>query len=161
MDRLIAERRFGAIQADGWQYPPTRKLRLRRTRRTTKATTEFRIDEDIADQPESGEDLTQRIDGLEREGTWLRATIKRSRPQARRLLRSAITGRRGHLRPRNRWQWNATGKPAVKIALMHCAGSASRNCTLISCNGGHLEKLMRQECSKLLWPEIERLAERR
>jgi len=29
------------------------------------------------------------------------------------------------------------------------------------CTGGQLEKLMRQECFKKLWPEIERLAERR
>jgi hypothetical protein len=29
------------------------------------------------------------------------------------------------------------------------------------CTGGHLEKLMRQECFKKLWPEIERLAEQR
>jgi prophage DNA circulation protein len=28
------------------------------------------------------------------------------------------------------------------------------------CNGGHLEKLLRQECFKKLWPEIERLADR-
>ena len=39
MGRLVAERRFGAIQADGWHYPPIRKLRLRQTRRTTNATT--------------------------------------------------------------------------------------------------------------------------
>jgi hypothetical protein len=29
------------------------------------------------------------------------------------------------------------------------------------CNGGQLDKLMRQECFKGLWPEIERLAEQR
>ena len=29
------------------------------------------------------------------------------------------------------------------------------------CTGGQLEKLMRQECFKKLWPEIERLAEQR
>jgi len=28
------------------------------------------------------------------------------------------------------------------------------------CTGGDLEKLMRQECFKKLWPEIDRLAER-
>ena len=38
MDRLVAEKRFGDLQPDGWHYPPIRKLRLRRSRRKTKAT---------------------------------------------------------------------------------------------------------------------------
>jgi hypothetical protein len=58
IERLVGEKLFGEQQADGWHYPPVRKLRLKRTRRKSKVVNEFKIDQEIADQPRSPEDLT-------------------------------------------------------------------------------------------------------
>jgi hypothetical protein len=74
MDRLVAEKRFGDLQPDGWHYPPVRKLRLRRSRGKPKVADEFKIE--VGTSPE---DSAQRIDELERESYALRAKITRLR----------------------------------------------------------------------------------
>jgi hypothetical protein len=157
MERLIQERRFGDLQADGWHYPPIRRLRLRRTRRTTKATI-FGIDEAIADQPASAGDMAERIDELEQEGYTLRATIKRLRGAGKTVIDQ-------------REQWKARALAAEEQMAMERdrqAGCQDRFEALRrivvkelhpdACNGGQLEKLIRTECFKKVRPEIERLA---
>jgi hypothetical protein len=161
MNRLVAERHFGGLQPDGWHYPPVRKLRLRRTRRTTKATTEFGIDDAIADRPVSAEDMTGRIDELEQEGYALRATIKRLQDAGKTVIDQ-------------REQWKARALAAEEQMATERDRQASgqdrfdalrrlvvKELHPDACNGGQLEKLMRQECFKKLWPEIERLAEQK
>ena len=86
MDRLVEERRFGDLQPDGWHYPPTRKLRLRRIRRKPTYADEFKIGESIPDEPPSVEDLTQRVDELEGEAHTLRATVKRLQGAGRMVI---------------------------------------------------------------------------
>jgi hypothetical protein len=158
MDRLVAKKCFGDLQPDGWHYPPVRKLRVRRSRRTTKATT-LGIDESVADQPESAEDLTQRIDELEQDGYRLRATIKRLQDAGKTVIAQreqwkarALAAEEQMARERDR---QASGQDRFdalrRIVVKELHPDA--------CNGGRLEKLMRQECFKKLWPEIERLAE--
>ena len=70
MERLVAEKRFGDLQPDGWHYPPIRNLRRHRPRRNQMAANKPKTEERIAD--EAG-----RIDELEQEGHTLRARIKR------------------------------------------------------------------------------------
>ena len=55
MERLVAEKRFGDVQADGWHYPPIRKLRRHRPRRKPMAANKPKTEESIADQPEPAE----------------------------------------------------------------------------------------------------------
>src|ERR1700693_5234237 len=54
MERLVAEKRFGDLQPDGWYYPPVRKLRRHRPRRKQMA----------ANKPEPAEDLAGQIGEL-------------------------------------------------------------------------------------------------
>jgi hypothetical protein len=159
MERLVTERRFGDLQPDGWHYPPVRKLRLRRTRRKPKINNEFKIDESTPDEPASVDDLTQRIDELGQESYALRSQVKRLQDAGKTVISQ-------------REQWKARA-----LAAEEQLDSERRRCSkgddrfdalrrLIAkelhpdfCSGGALEKLMRQECFKELWPEIERLAE--
>jgi hypothetical protein len=161
MDRLVGEGLFGAIQADGWHYPPIRKLRMRRTRRTTKATTEFGIDDAIADQPAPAEDMAGRIDELEQECHVLRATVMRLRNAGKTVIAQreqwkarALVAEEQMARERDR---QASGQDRFDALRRIVVKELHPD----SCNGGQLEKLMRQECFKLLWPEIERIADRR
>ena len=148
MERLVAERRFGDLQCDGWHYPPIRKLRQRRTRRKPKVTTEFGIDEAIADQPESREDLTQRIDELEQDGYRLRATIKRLQGAGK-----TVIAQRDH--------WKSLALAAEEQMAMERDREASgqdrfdalrrivvKELHPDACNGGQLEKLIRRNASR-------------
>ena len=154
MARLVAERQVGDLQPDGWHYPPIRKLRLRRSRRKPKATSEFEVAEDTADQPTSLEDLAERIRELEQEGDALRATVRR--------LQDA-----GKAEIRQREEWRARALAAEAERDRH-AGDHDRFDALRRliarklhpdyADGGDLEKLLRQEFFKRIWPEIERLA---
>jgi uncharacterized small protein (DUF1192 family) len=158
MERLIAEKRFGDLQPDGWHYPPIRKLRLRRSHGKTKATNDLKVEEGVADQPESVEDLNQRIDDLEQECYRLRATIMRLQDAGKTVIAQHE-------------QWKARALAAEEQTAMERdrqAGGQDRFEALRrivvkelhpdACNGGQLEKLIRAECFKRVWPEIERLA---
>jgi hypothetical protein len=148
VERLVEERRFGGLQPGGWHYPPVRKLRLRRTRRKPKITNEFKIDESTRDEPASVDDLTQRIDELEQESYALRSQVKRLQDAGKTIIA-------------HREQWKARA-----IAAEEQLDSERRQCSkgddrfdalrrLVVkelhpdyCNGGTLEKLIRQECFK-------------
>ena len=160
MNRLVAEKRFSDLSPDGWHYPPVRKLRVRRSRRTTKATT-LGTDESVADQPASAEDLAERIDELEQEGYALRATIKRLQDAGKTIIDQ-------------REQWKARALAAEEQMAAERDRQASgqdrfdalrrivvRELHPDACDGGQLEELMRQECFKKLWPEIEGLADQK
>jgi hypothetical protein len=160
MDRLVAEKRFGDLQPDGWHYPPVRKLRARRFRGkpiTNKVTTE----EGFGGQPESVEDLARRIDELEREEYALRAQVKRLQDAGKTVIAE-----------REHWKSRALAAETLLESERdrHASGQDRFDALrrLIAkelhpdfCTGGHLEKLMRQECFKKLWPEIEDIARRR
>jgi hypothetical protein len=49
MERLVQEKRFGDGQADGWNYPPVRKLRRHRPHRKPMAANNPKTEESIAD----------------------------------------------------------------------------------------------------------------
>ena len=161
IDRLVAEKRFGVLQTDGWHYPPVRKLRVRRPRRKPKLTYEPKTEDHIADEPESPEDLAERVEELERECYALRATIKRLQDAGKTVIDQreqwksrALVAEEQMARERDR---QASGQDRFdalrRIVVKELHPDA--------CNGGQLEKLMRQECFKKLWPEIERLAEQK
>jgi hypothetical protein len=158
--RLVAERRFGDLQPDGWHYPPIRKLRLRRSRGMRPiSTSKSKIGESTPNETASVDDLTQHIDELERESYALRSQVKRLQDAGK-----TVIGQRE--------QWKARALAAEE----QLGSERSRRCKgddrfdalrrLVAkelhpdyCNGGALEKLKRQECFKKLWPEIVRLAE--
>jgi hypothetical protein len=158
--RLVAERRFGDLQPDGWHYPPIRKLRLRRSRGRPISTSKSKVDEGTAtSEPESVYDLTQRIDELEQESYALRSQVKRLQAAGKTIIAQ-------------REQWKARALAAeeqLDSERSRRSKGDDRFDTLRRliakelhpdfCNGGQLEKLLRQECFKKLWPEIERLAE--
>jgi hypothetical protein len=161
MDRLVAERHFGGLQPDGWHYPPIRKLRPRRSHRTPKTTTKSKIDERRASETASVEHLTRRIDELEQQGHVLRAKVQRLQSAGR-----AIIAQRG--------EWKARALAAEELLAFerhqHSKGDDRFNVLrhLIAkelhpdfCAGGNIEKLLRAECFKKLWPQIDRLAEQR
>ena len=106
-------------------------------------------------------DLAGQIDELEQEGHALRARIKRLQNAGKTVISQ-----------REEWKSRALAAAELLEAERNRhAGGLDRFDVLRRlvakelhpdfCDGGHLEKLMRQECFKKLWPEIERLAERR
>ena len=156
MASLVREKLFRDLQPDGWHYPPVRKLRLRRTRRKP---TEVKTDERNPNRPVSVEDLTRRIDDLEREAHTLRATVKRLQDAGKTVIDQ-------------REQWKSRALAAE--GLLEAEGDRSTKDynrfdalrRLIAkelhpdfCDGGHLEKLLRQECFKRLWPQIREITE--
>jgi hypothetical protein len=161
VERLVTERLFHDLQPDGWHYPPVRKLRLRRSPRKPKANRQFNHDKSIPDKPVSVEDLTQRIDDLEREAHTLRATVTRLQDAGKTVIGQ-----------REEWKSRAVAAEGLleaegdRAAKDYNRFDALRR--LIAkdlhpdfCNGGDIEKLIRAECFKKLWPEIQRLAEQR
>ena len=160
MKRLIAEKRFGDLQSDGWHYPPIRRLRLRRTRRTAKATT-LGIDESVADQPESAESLTQRIDELEQDGYRLRAQVKRLQDAGKAVIEQREQWKERALAAEEQMATERDRQASGQDRFDALRRIVVKELHPDACNGGQLEKLMRQECFKKLWPEIERLAERK
>jgi hypothetical protein len=161
IDRLVAEGRFGELNADGWHYPRLRKLRLRRTHRKPKLTNDFNVGEDIADRTPSVEELNQRIVDLEQEGYALRSQVKRLQDAGKAIIAQ-------------REQWKARAVAAEEQMATERGRRSRRDerfdalRRLVAkelhpdfCNGGDIEKMLRAECFKRLWPEIERLAGRR
>jgi hypothetical protein len=155
MARLVTERRFGDLQSDGWHYPPVRKLRVRRSRGKPK----------VADEPQvevgtSPEDSAQRIEELEREGYALRAKITSLRHAGKTVIAQ-------------REEWKARALAAEEFLESerdrHATGQGrfdalrrliAKELHPDACDGGQLEKLIREEFFKKVWPEIERLVER-
>ena len=161
MERLVAEKRFGDVQPDGWHYPPIRKLRRHRPPRNQMTANKPKTEQSIADEPEPAEDLARRIDELEQEGHALRARIKRLQDAGKTVIAQ-----------REEWRARALGAEGLLEAERnrHASGQARFDALrrLVAkelhpdfCTGGQLEKLMRQECFKKLWPRIEELAEQR
>jgi hypothetical protein len=102
--------------------------------------------------------LAGRIDELEREGHALRARIKRLQIAGKTVIA----------------KWKARALSAEELLESerdrHAGGQdrfdalrrlVAKELHPDFCTGGRLEKLMRQECFKKLWPEIERLTEQR
>src|SRR5437763_17166744 len=86
MERLVTERLFRDLQPDGWHYPLTRSKRLRRSRATRKTAERPKVVEIVTNQPASVEDLSKRIGELERDGSALRARVKRLRNAGRTVI---------------------------------------------------------------------------
>jgi len=161
MDRLVAERHFGSLQSDGWHYPPVRKLRLRRCRRIPHNFSEFKVEEDIADQPESVDDLARRVDELEREGYALRATIKRLHDAGKTVIEQREQWKARALAAEEQMETERDRQASGQDRFDALRRIVVKELHPDACNGGQLEKLMRQECFKKVWPEIERLAEQK
>jgi hypothetical protein len=156
MDRLVAERRFGDLQSDGWHYPPVRKLRVRRSRGKPKVADESKVE--VGTSPE---DSAQRIEELEREGFTLRAQIKRLQAAGKTVIAQ-----------REEWKARAlAGEEFLESERDRHATSQGRFDALRrliakelhpdACDGGQLEKLIREEFFKRVWSRIEEIAEGR
>ena len=145
----------------GKHYPPIHKLRLWRSRVKTKAADDFTIQEGAPDQPKSVDDLNQRIDELEQEGHALRVKVKRLQEAGKTVIAQ-----------REQWKaWALAAEEQIATERDRQASGQDRFDALRrivvkelhpdACDGGQLEKLIRAECFKKVWPEIERLAEQR
>jgi hypothetical protein len=140
---ILLSANCGATGRIGNRWPPT-------TRRQS-----------IADEPEPGGTGAGRINELEQEGHVLRAKVTRLQHAGK-----TVIGQREH------WKSRALAAEGL-LETERNQRSKGDDCfdalrRLIAkelhphfCAGGHLEKLMRQECFKMLWPEIERLAEQK
>ena len=129
----------------GTRWPPTSR-RLKSASRTSRS---------------QGGRLAGRIDELEQEGHALRARIKRLQIAGKTVIAQ-----------REQWKSRAlAAEELLEAERNRHAGGQDRFDALRRlvakelhpdfCKGGQLEKLMRQECFKKLWPEIERLAGQR
>ena len=145
----------------GKHYPPIHKLRPWRSRVKTKAADDFTIQEGAPDQPKSVDDLNQRIDELEQVGHTLRVKVERLQEAGKTVIAQ-----------REQWKTRALAtEELLKTERTQRSKGVDRFDALRRlvakelhpdfCTGGDLEKLVRQECFKKLWPEIDRLAEQR
>ena len=141
-------------------YPPIHKLRLWRSRMKTKAADDLTIQKGAPDQPMSVEDLNQRIDELEQEGHTLRVKVKRLQEAGKTVIaqreqwKARALAAEEHLETERTWRSKGADRFDALRRLV------AKELHPDFCTGGDLEKLMRQECFKKLWPEIDRLAER-
>ena len=160
MARLVADKLYGDVEADGWHYPKKYQKRLRQSRpkRQPKAADRAAAD---ADQSSTAPPETEYVVELEEEVQALKARIKRLQNAGKTVIAQ-------------REEWRARALAAEKILESDCNRRTDGDDRFDAlrrlvakelhpdfCTGGHLEKLMRQECFKKLWPEIERLAEQR
>ena len=159
MTRLVAEGHFDAMVIDGWHYPPARQERLRRSRAKRKLIEVPTKVVDVGGQPASVADLGRRIQALEGEGRALRASVKRLQTAGKTVISQ-----------REEWKARAlAAEQLVELERRHTTNVDERFDALRRlvakelhpdfCTGGDLEKLVRSECFKRLWPEIERLAD--
>jgi hypothetical protein len=160
MVRLAEGGQFGDLQPDGWHYPLTRQQRLRRARAARKAAEKPKAGEVITDQPPpSLEDLSKHIEELEREGRALRTRVKR-----------LLVAGKAVIDQREQWMARALAAEYRLQSERHRSMSDQRSDTLRRliakelhpdfCMGGDLEKLVRAECFKKLWPQIQKIIER-
>jgi hypothetical protein len=156
LQRLVQECHFDQITPDGWHYPLMRRQRLRRLRAARKPAM---VEEVIANQPATTDDLSKRIDELERERRARRYWIKRL-PNAGKTV----------IRQREEWMSRAIEvEDALVAERCKPMNGDNRFDTLRRviakelqpdfCTGGDLEKTVRSECFKRLWPEIEGIGE--
>ena len=118
-----------------------------------------KIEEIIASQPTTTDDLSERIDGLERERRALRARVRRLQTAGKTVIRQ-----------REEWMARALeaedALEAERRKPMNGNDRFDRLRRLIAkelhpdfCTGGDLEKTVRAEWFKRLWPEIERMSQ--
>jgi hypothetical protein len=160
MVRLVADNLYGDVQATGWHYPKKyqKPFRESRPKRQPKAADRVPVD---ADKSPTSTPETEYVVELEEEVQALKARIKRFQVAGKTVIAQ-------------REQWRARGLAAEKILESDCNRRTDGDNRFDAlrrlvakelhpdfCTGGHLEKLMRQECFKRLWPEIERLDEQK
>jgi hypothetical protein len=140
--------------------PPIHKLRLWRSRVKTKAADDFTIREGAPDQPKSVDDLNQRIDELEQEGHTLRVKVKRLQEAGKTVIAQREQWKARALAAEEHLETERTRRSKGADRFDALRRLVAKELHPDFCTGGDLEKLMRQECFKKLWPEIDRLAER-
>jgi hypothetical protein len=154
MDRLVAEKRFGNLQPDGWHYPPIRKLRQRRSPAKPKTISERQI------EPQTPEDLTLRIDELGRERDALRTRVKKLQESGKTVIAQREDWKARALAAEKRMEADRDLRSRRDDRFDALRRLVAKELHPDFCNGSELEKLIRAEFFKKLWPEIERLAER-
>ena len=150
MDRLVEERRFGDLQPDGWHYPPTRKLRLRRIRRKPTYADEFKVGESAPDEPPSVEDLTQRVDELEGEAHTLRATVKRLQGAGRTVISQREQWKARALAAEEQMETERSRRTRDYGRFDALRRLIAKELHPDFCTGGAIEKSIRSECFKKL-----------
>jgi hypothetical protein len=165
MARLVAEGHFGEISVDGWYYPITRRQRPRRSS-AKKGKAEPKVADRVEpnpDRPVSDDRLGKRIGELDQEILAQKDRVKRLQSAGKTVIAQ-----------REKWKAQALGAEQRVTDLI--AQLASRPETrdgrfdalrrLVAkelhpdfCDSGGLEKTLRAEFFKKLWPEIERLTE--
>jgi hypothetical protein len=165
MARLVAEGHFGEISADGWHYPLTRRQPPRRSS-AKKAKAKPKVADCVEpnpDRPAFADELDKHIGELDDKILALKYRFKRLQSAGKTVIAQ-------------REEWKAQALAAEQKVMDLIARLASRPETrdgrfdalrrLVAkelhpdfCDGGGLEKTLRAEFFKNLWPEIERLTE--
>ena len=166
MDRLVEEQLFGNLQPDGWHYPLTRQMRLR-----SRAKHKMGEKQKAEDRPQastcessSADELGKRIRELEGDACALKAKITRLQHAGRTVIAQ-----------REEWKTRALSAEEEVVDLIQqlmgrqeTVGDerfdklrriVAKELHPDFCAGGEIEKLIRAEFFKKLWPEIEQLAD--
>jgi hypothetical protein len=153
MTRLVAEGIYGVRQEDGWHYPA--KSQGRRSRwTTTEPKPRKHVEENMAPEDEQG----RRVAKLEEQVRAQNASINRLRAAGKTIIAQ-----------REEWKSRALNAEAT-LRRQHVTGNdrfdalrrlVARELHPDHCMEGEIEKVVRAEFFKRLWPEIERISERR
>ncbi len=158
MRRLVEEALFGPIQDDGWHYPSTRKSRPR-----------FDTEKPKVHANEDRRDASTNSPGADE----LKVEVRKLTAKVKRLQSAGKTV----IAQREEWRKRALAAEAQAMDLTskiarHQSTTADDRFDKVRrliakelhpdfCTAGAIEKTVRQEFFKKLWPEIERLSERR
>jgi hypothetical protein len=156
MTRLVAEGIYGVRQEDGWHYPA--RNQRRRSRRTATEPKPREHGEENVDEPAPEDEQGRRVAKLEKQVRALNARISRLREAGKTIIAQ-------------REEWKTRALNAESTLRCHQVTGDDRFDTLRRlvarelhpdhCMGGEIEKVVRAEFFKRLWPEIERISGRR
>jgi hypothetical protein len=161
MARLVEESHFDEIGADGWHYPLLRGEQLRRSRAKRKLTEMPKVSEAAVERPISTAILNKRIQELAREAGALQATVKRLQTAGKTVISQREEWKTRALAAEDRLETERRRPMSPDKRFDALRRLIAKELHPDFCTGGDLEKLVRSECFKRLWPEIERLVERK
>jgi hypothetical protein len=159
MARLVEDSHFDEIGVDGWHYPLLCGEQLRRSRAARKRIEKSKVIEATVEQPILAADLNKRIEELEREGRALQARVKRLQNAGKTVITQREEWRTRALAAEDRLETERRQPMNPDKRFDALRRLIAKELHPDFCGGGAIEKLIRSECFKRLWPEIERIAE--
>jgi hypothetical protein len=161
MARLVAGGHFDAMGIDGWHCPQARQERLRRPRANRKLTEKPKVNAVTVEQPISAASLNKRIQELEEEGRTLRASVKRLQNAGKTVITQREEWQTRALAAEDRLETERRRPMNPDKRFDALRRLIAKELHPDFSTDGDLDKLLRAEYFKKLWPEIERLVERK